>query len=108
MKSTSSSVLTALTVCAFINVTPAAAIGSDANGLREQAQIHPNEMNQDPNYTWDSVAEGEVYPPAVVSNGHFVRSRFANATALAPLASDCHMYRTDLYGGWWFTACGPQ
>jgi hypothetical protein len=103
-----SSVLAGLTVCAFASVTPAAAIGSDANGLREQAQIHPNEMNQDPNYTWGSVAEGEVYLPAVVSNGHFVRSRFANATALAPLASDCHMYRTDLYGGWWFTACGPQ
>jgi hypothetical protein len=102
-----SSVLAALTVCAFASVTPAVAIGGDAIGMQEQAQIHPNEVNQYPDYTSGFVAQGEVYPPAVVSNGHFVRSRFANATALAPFASDCRMYRTD-YGGWWLTECGPQ
>jgi hypothetical protein len=117
MRYTLSSILTALTICAFADVTPAAAFGSsgDANGMRAQAQIHPDEANQDPDYVPGFVAQGEVYPPGVLLNGHFDRSRFASATALAPLAaplaplaSDCHMYRTDLYGGWWFTECGPQ
>jgi hypothetical protein len=109
MRSMLSPILAALTVCAFASVTPAAAIGNggDANGMREQAQTHPNEANQDPDYDSGFIAQGEVYPPGVLSNGHFLRSRFADATALAPFASDCHMYRTD-YGGWWFTACGPQ
>ena len=107
MKYMLSSVLAALAVCAFAGFTPAAAIGSDANGLRAQAQSHPNEANQDPDYVPGFIAQGEVYPPGVLANGHFVRSRFAAATALAPLASDCHMYQTS-YGGWWFTACGPQ
>jgi hypothetical protein len=103
-----SSILAALTVCAFAGVTPAGATSAgDANGMREQAQIHPNEANQNPDYAPGSVAEGEVYPPGVTWNGHFVRSRFAGATALAPLASDCHTYR-DSYGGWTYTACGPQ
>jgi hypothetical protein len=116
-----SSILAALTICAFATVTPAAATagnGGDADGLRAQAQIHPDEANQDPDYVRGFIAQGEVYPPGVLLNGHFDRSRFAAATALAPLASplaplaplasDCHMYRTDIYGGWWFTACGPQ
>ena len=109
MRSMLSPILAALTVCAFASVTPPAFAGSagDANGMKEQAQIHPNEPNQDPDYVLGAVPNGEVYPPGEVSNGHFVRSRFASATALAPLASDCHMWRTD-YGGWWFTACGPQ
>jgi hypothetical protein len=108
MRSMFSSILAAITVCAFASVTPAAAIGSDANGLREQAQMHPNEANQYPDYVPGFVAQGEVYPPGVLLNGHFDRSRFAGATAFVPLSSDCHMYRTDIYGGWWFTACGPQ
>jgi hypothetical protein len=120
MRYTLSSILAALTICAFANVTPAAATGSsgDANGMREQAQTHPNEVNQPPDYSSGFIAQGEVYPPGVLLNGHFDRSRFASASALAPiaaplaplapLASDCHMYRTDLYGGWWFTECGPQ
>jgi hypothetical protein len=115
-----SSILAALAICAFANVAPAASTGSsgDANGMREQAQTHPNEVNQPPDYSSGFIAQGEVYPPGVLLNGHFDRSRFAGATALAPiaaplaplapLASDCHMYRTDLYGGWWFTECGPR
>jgi hypothetical protein len=119
MRYTLSSGLAALTICAFASVTPAAAFGNggDANGMREQAQTHPAEANQDPDYVPGDIAQGEVYPPGVILNGHFDRSRFASATALAPfaaplaplapLASDCHMYQTT-YGGWWFTACGPQ
>ena len=110
MRYTLSSILAALTICAFANVTPAAAAGSsgDANGMRAQAQTHPNEVNQDPDYRSGFIAQGEVYPPGVLLNGHFDRSRFASATALVPLPSDCHMYRTDIYGGWWFTECGPK
>ena len=110
MRYTLSSILAALTICAFANVTPAAAAGSggDANGMRAQAQTHPNEVNQDPDYRSSFIAQGEVYPPGVLLNGHFDRSRFAGATALVPLPSDCHMYRTDIYGGWWFTECGPK
>ncbi len=108
MRSMFSSILAAMTVCAFASVTPAAAIGSDANGLREQAQTHPNEANQYPDYAPGFIAQGEVYPPGVLLNGHFDRSRFGSATALVPLPSDCHMYRTDIYGGWWFTECGPK
>jgi hypothetical protein len=120
MRYTLSSILATLAICAFASLTPATAAGNggDANGMRAQAQIHPNEANQDPDYVPGFIAQGEVYPPGVLLNGHFDRSRFASATALAPiaaplaplapLASDCHMYRTDIYGGWWFTACGPQ
>ena len=108
MKSTWSSIPVALAICVFAGAAPAAAgNGGDAIGMREQAQIHPNEVNQDPDYTSGFVAEGEVYPPGVTSNGHFIRSRFASATALAPSTSNCHMYQSD-YGGWWFTACGPE
>jgi hypothetical protein len=104
-----SPILATLTICAFASVMPAAAGSSgDANGMRAQAQTHPDEANQNPDYMPGFVAQGEVYPPGVLLNGHFDRSRFAAATALAPFATDCHMYRTDLYGGWWFTACGPQ
>jgi hypothetical protein len=108
MKYMLSSLLATLAFCAFAGVTPATAIGSDANGLKAQAQSHPNEVNQYPDYRSGFIAQGEVYPPGVLVNGHFDRSRFGSATALAPLASDCHMYRTDIYGGWWFTACGPE
>jgi hypothetical protein len=110
MRYTPSSTLAALAICAFANVTPATATGNggDASGMRDQAQIHPNEVNQDPDYASGFIAQGEVYPPGVLLNGHFDRSRFASATAFVPLPSDCHMYRTDIYGGWWFTACGPQ
>jgi hypothetical protein len=102
-----SSILAALTVCAFASVTPAAAgSAGDAVGMREQAQIHPNEVNQAPDYRPGFIAQGEVYSPGTVSGGHFVRSP-SDYTALAPFASNCHMYRTD-YGGWWFTECGPQ
>ena len=81
MRSMLLSIPAVLTVCAFTSVTPAAAgNGGDAIGMREQAQIHPNEVNQDPDYTSGFVAEGEVYPPGVTSNGHFIRSRFASAT----------------------------
>lgn len=109
MRETLSSILAALTVCAFASVTPAAALGNsgDANAMRDQAQIHESEANQDPDYTSGFVAQGEVYPPGVVSGGHFVRSRSANAAPLTSFASNCHTFRTD-YGGWWFTACGPQ
>jgi hypothetical protein len=108
MRYTMSSALAALAICAFAGVTPAAAIGSDGNGMRAQAQTHPNEANQYPDYVPGFIAQGEVYPPGVLLNGHFDRSRFGAATALAPLATDCHMYRTDIYGGWWLTECGPQ
>ncbi len=108
MRYTLTSLLTALTVCAFSSVTPAAAMGNsgDANGMREQAQMHPNEVNQDPDYVPGFIAQGEVYPPGVLWGGHFVRSGPESA-ALAPFAANCHTFRTD-YGGWWFTECGPQ
>ena len=105
-----SSILSALAICAFASLTPATAAGSggDANGMRAQAQSHPNEVNQDPDYVPGFIAQGEVYPPGVLLNGHFDRSRFGAATAFVPLPTDCHMYRTDIYGGWWLTACGPR
>jgi hypothetical protein len=105
-----SSIVAALTVCAFAGVIPAAAAGNggDSVGMREQAQTHPDEVNQPPDYASGFIAQGEVYPPGVIVNGHFDRSRWQSATAFAPIPSDCHMYRTDIYGGWWFTACGPQ
>jgi hypothetical protein len=108
MRYTLSSILAALTICAFAGVTPAAATGSsgDANGMRAQAQSHPNEANQDPDYRAGFIAQGEVYPPGTLSGGHFVRSR-SDYTALVPIASNCHMYQTS-YGEWWFTECGPQ
>jgi hypothetical protein len=102
-----SSILAALAIGAFASITPAAAGNSgDANGMWEQAQIHPNETNQDPDYRPGYTAEGEVHPPGVISGGHFVRSGPANAEPLALLIPNCRMFRTD-YGGWWFTECGP-
>jgi hypothetical protein len=103
-----SSILAALTICAFASVTPAAATGNsgDANGIREQAQIHPNEANENPDYLPGYVAQGEVYAAGTVSGGHFVRSGAAGAAPLALSASKCHTYKTD-YGGWTLTACGP-
>ena len=63
MRYTLSPMLATLTVCAFTSVVPAAAGNSgDANGMREQAQIHPNEANQPPDYASGVVAQGEVYP----------------------------------------------
>lgn len=109
MKYTLSSILAALTICAFAGVTPAAATGDsgDANGMREQAQIHPNEVNQDPDYARGFIAQGEVYPPWTVSGGHFVRSSSPTTAPLVSVIQNCHTFRTD-YGGWWFTECGPQ
>jgi hypothetical protein len=101
-------ILTPLTICAFAWAAPAAATGNsgDANGMKEQAQMHPDEANQNPDYALGSIAQGEVYPSWAVAGGHFVRPPTAY-TALAPVASNCHMYQTS-YGGWWLTACGPQ
>ncbi len=103
-----SSILATLTICAFASATPAAASGNsgDSNGIREQAQFHPNEANQDPDYAANFVAQGEVYPPWAVSGGHFVRSA-SDAAQLMPFASNCHTFRTD-YGGWSYTECGPK
>ena len=102
-----SSILATLTISAFASAAPAAAQNAgDANGMREQAQTHPNEANQDPDYTSSFVAEGEVYPPWAVSNGHFVRSS-ADVAVASSFASNCRTYRTD-YGGWTYTECGPQ
>ncbi len=107
MRYTLSPMLATLAICAFASVMPAAAGNSgDANGMREQAQIHPNEVSQPPDYASGFVAQGEVYPSWAVSGGHFARSR-ADYTALAPVASNCYMYKTS-YSGFWETACGPQ
>ena len=107
MRYTLSPMLATVTICAFASVIPAAAGNSgDANGMREQAQTHPDPVSQPPDYAPGFVAQGEVYPSSAVSGGHFVRSR-ADYTALVPFASNCYMYRTS-YGGWWLTACGPQ
>lgn len=86
MRTRCSSILAVLSVCAFGGVTPAAVAGNfgDANAMRAQAQIHPNEPNQNPDYTSGFATPGEVYPPGITLNGHFVRSRFGRATALAP------------------------
>ncbi len=101
------SILAALAIGALASATPAAATSAgDANGMWEQAQTHPNEANQDPDYRWGYTSEGEVHPPGEIVGGHFVRP--ANASGpFALLVPDCHTFRTD-YGGWWFTACGPQ
>ena len=107
MRYTLSPMLATLMICAFAGVTPAAAGDSgDGNGMREQAQMHPDQANQPPDYTPGSVAQGEVYPSWAVSGGHFVRSP-ADYTALAPVASNCYMYKTS-YSGFWETACGPK
>jgi hypothetical protein len=107
MRYTLSPILATLTICAFASATPAAAGNSgDANGMREQAQIHPNEVNQPPDFVPGFVAQGEVYPSWAVSGGHFVRSA-ADYTALAPVASNCYAYKTT-YSGFPETACGPQ
>lgn len=108
MRYTLSTMLATLTICAFANVIPAAAGNSgDANGMRERAQIHPNGVDQIPDYASGFVAQGEVYPSWAVTGGHhFVRSR-ADYTALAPVASNCYMYKLS-YSGFWETACGPQ
>ena len=107
MRYTLSTMLATLTICAFASVMPAAAGNSgDANGMREQAQIHPNQASQPPDYASGFVAQGEVYPSWAVSGGHFVRSP-ADYTALAPFASNCYMYKTS-YSGFLETACGPQ
>jgi hypothetical protein len=58
--------------------------------MREQAQMHPDEANQAPDYAPGFIAQGEVYPSWAVSDGHFVRSPAAY-TALAPSPSNCHM-----------------
>ena len=107
MKYGLTSVLAALTIGAFAGVTPAAAAGNsgDANGMWEQAQTHPEEMNQDPDYRSGYTAEGEVHARGEIVGGHFVRP--VNAGPLALLIPNCHTFRTD-YGGWWFTECGPQ
>ena len=107
MRYTLSSLLATLTICASASVMPAAAGNSgDANGMREQAQIHPDQVSQPPDYASGSVAQGEVCPSWAVSGGHFVRSP-ADYTALVPFASNCYTYRTS-YSGMLETACGPQ
>lgn len=104
-----SSILAALTICAFAGVGPAAATGNsgDANGLWAQAQSHPGEANQNPDYRRGFIDQGEVYPPGTLSGGHFIRSRPASGAQLSLFVSNCRTFRTD-YGGWWFTECGPQ
>ena len=63
MRYTLSSLLATLTICASASVMPAAAGNSgDANGMREQAQIHPDQVSQPPDYASGSVAQGEVCP----------------------------------------------
>jgi hypothetical protein len=100
------SILAALMIGAFASVTPAAAESAgDANGMWEQAQTHPYEANQAPDYQPGYTAEGEVHPPGEIVGGHFARP--ASAGPLALLIPNCHTFRTD-YGGWWFTECGPQ
>jgi hypothetical protein len=106
MKYGLASMLAALTIGAFAGVTPAAAESAgDANWMWEQSQTHPEEMNQAPDYRSGYTAEGEVHARGEIVGGHFVRP--ANAGTLALLIPNCHTFRTD-YGGWWFTACGPQ
>jgi len=102
------SILAALTIGAFASLTPAIAGNSgDANAMWEQAQTHPNEANQDPDYRPGYTAEGEVHPSGQIVGGHFVRSGPVNPGALALLIPNCHTFQSD-YGGWWFTECGPQ
>jgi hypothetical protein len=107
MKYPLSPILATLSIWAFAGPLPAVAGNSgDANGMREQAQIHPNEVNQIPEYASNFVAQGEVYPSWAVSNGHFVRSPGAY-TAFVPLAPNCYVYKTS-YNGSPLTACGAQ
>jgi hypothetical protein len=55
-------VLSSAAVLAVVCATPALANGGDANGEADQAQIHPGEPNQSPDWTPNEVAVGELYP----------------------------------------------
>jgi hypothetical protein len=55
-------VLSSAAVLAVVCATPALANGGDANAEANQAQIHPWEANQTPDWTPNEVAVGELYP----------------------------------------------
>ena len=59
--------LSSAAVLAVVCATPALANGGDANGEANQAQFHPSEPNQTPDWAPGQVPVGEVYrssPPA--------------------------------------------
>jgi hypothetical protein len=59
--------LSTVAIRAFVRATPALAQvgnGNDLNAQTEQAQLHPSQANESPNYIPDGVPAGEVYPSA--------------------------------------------
>lgn len=64
MKYLLTGLLSSAAVFAVLCATPALATGNggDANGEAEQAQFHPMEPNQAPDWAPGQVAVGEVYP----------------------------------------------
>ena len=54
-------VLSSAAALAVVCATPALANGGDANGEAAQAQFHPSEPNQTPDWAPGQVAVGEVY-----------------------------------------------
>lgn len=63
MKQIVTGLLSSAAVFAMLCVTPALAVGNggDANGEAAQAQFHPMEPNQTPDWAPGQVAVGEVY-----------------------------------------------
>jgi hypothetical protein len=64
MKHILAGLLSSAAVFAILCATPALAVGNggDANGEANQAQFHPLEANQTPDWAPGRVAVGEVYP----------------------------------------------
>ena len=100
--------LSSAAVFAVLCATPALAAGNggDANFEADQAQIHPRQANQTPDWSPDDVAVGELYPAVPDAhafygpNGERPLDRVPAATRSCPLVLDATNGRETII-------CGP-
>jgi hypothetical protein len=107
MKYILTGLLSSAAVFAVVCATPALATGAgDANAEADQAQFHPMEPNQTPDWAPGQVAVGEVYPavPGEYAfygpNGIRPLGRVSSATRSCPLVLDTTNGRETI-------VCGP-
>lgn len=108
MKSLSIALSSAAAVFATLCVTPTlAGNGSDPRFEASQAQIHPSEADQSPDFSPHDVAVGELYPAAPG------RDAFYGPNGLRPLGSvtaptrSCAPVVLDTTNGRETEICGP-
>ena len=108
MKHGMTGLLSSAAVFAVLCATPAVANGNggDANAEANQAQIHPWEANQTPDWAPGQVAVGELYPAVPGAHAFYGPNGERPLDTIPPATRSCPLV-FDATNGRETVVCGP-